>query len=109
MDPPDAPLSNLNSNLGVHCHGLADLLDRIRLKGGLKEKKPGIFYRKSKAFRMGGASFGNRSSPRQSDITTLPPSGAGSAMPAPAGQKQAKTGRLGERCGVLPAGQEWHP
>ena len=30
--------------------GLADLLDRIRLKGGLKEKKPGIFYRKSKAF-----------------------------------------------------------
>jgi hypothetical protein len=31
-------------------HGLADLLDQIRAKGGLKEKKLGVFYRKSKAF-----------------------------------------------------------
>jgi hypothetical protein len=30
--------------------GLADLLDRIRALDGLKEKKAGIFYRKSKAF-----------------------------------------------------------
>ena len=30
--------------------GLADLLHRIRAREGLKEKKPGIFYRKSKAF-----------------------------------------------------------
>jgi hypothetical protein len=30
--------------------GLADLLDQIRAKDGLKEKKLGIFYRKSKAF-----------------------------------------------------------
>jgi hypothetical protein len=30
--------------------GLADLLAQIRAKDGLKEKKLGIFYRKSKAF-----------------------------------------------------------
>jgi hypothetical protein len=35
---------------GEALRGLTDLLDQIRLKGGLKEKKPGIFYRKSKAF-----------------------------------------------------------
>lgn len=29
---------------------LADLLDQIRSKPGLNEKKPGIFYRKSKSF-----------------------------------------------------------
>jgi hypothetical protein len=31
-------------------HRLSDLLDQIRAKPGLKEKKLGIFYRKSKAF-----------------------------------------------------------
>jgi hypothetical protein len=30
--------------------GLSDLLDRIRQRQGLKEKKLGIFYRKSKSF-----------------------------------------------------------
>jgi hypothetical protein len=30
--------------------GLVGLLDQIRAKDGLKEKKPGIFYRKSNAF-----------------------------------------------------------
>jgi hypothetical protein len=30
--------------------GLVGLLGQIRAKDGLKEKKPGIFYRKSKAF-----------------------------------------------------------
>jgi hypothetical protein len=30
--------------------GLSDLLEQIRVKEGLKEKKLGIFYRKSKAF-----------------------------------------------------------
>jgi hypothetical protein len=30
--------------------GLSDLLDQIRTKDGIKEKKPGIFYRKSKSF-----------------------------------------------------------
>lgn len=30
--------------------GLSDLLGRIRLKDGLREPKPGIFYRKSQAF-----------------------------------------------------------
>jgi len=29
---------------------LSDLLDQIRLRQGLKEKKLGIFYRKSKSF-----------------------------------------------------------
>lgn len=29
---------------------LSELLDRIRMKDGLKEKKLGIFYRKSKSF-----------------------------------------------------------
>jgi hypothetical protein len=29
---------------------LAELLDQIRLRGGLTEKKLGIFYRKSKSF-----------------------------------------------------------
>jgi hypothetical protein len=29
---------------------LSDLLDQIRQRQGLHEKKPGIFYRKSKAF-----------------------------------------------------------
>ena len=31
-------------------HRLSDLLDQIRARAGLKEKKPGIFYRKSNAF-----------------------------------------------------------
>jgi len=31
-------------------HALADLLDKIRVKDGIKEKKLGIFYRKSKSF-----------------------------------------------------------
>ncbi|MGO9807474.1 MAG: hypothetical protein ACLPKH_12275 [Rhodomicrobium sp.] len=30
--------------------GLTDLLEQIRRKEGLKEKKLGVFYRKSKAF-----------------------------------------------------------
>jgi hypothetical protein len=30
--------------------GLSELLDRVRQRDGLKEKKFGIFYRKSKAF-----------------------------------------------------------
>ena len=30
--------------------GLSDLLDQIRQRQGLKEKKLGIFYRKSKSF-----------------------------------------------------------
>jgi hypothetical protein len=30
--------------------GITALLDQIRLKAGIKEKKLGIFYRKSKAF-----------------------------------------------------------
>jgi hypothetical protein len=30
--------------------GLSDLLDQIREKEGIKEKKLGIFYKKSKAF-----------------------------------------------------------
>ena len=30
--------------------GLADLLERIRATDGLKEKTPGVFFRKSKAF-----------------------------------------------------------
>jgi hypothetical protein len=34
----------------VALHGLSELLERIRLKDGIKEKKLGIFYRKSKAF-----------------------------------------------------------
>jgi len=34
----------------VALHRLSDLLDQIRLKGGIKEKKLGIFYRKSKSF-----------------------------------------------------------
>ena len=29
---------------------LTELLDKIRLKAGIEEKKPGIFYRKSRAF-----------------------------------------------------------
>jgi hypothetical protein len=29
---------------------LSELLDQIRASDGLKERKPGIFYRKSKAF-----------------------------------------------------------
>ena len=29
---------------------LAGLLDEIRSKGGINERKPGIFYRKSRAF-----------------------------------------------------------
>jgi hypothetical protein len=35
---------------GEALRGLADLLDQIRARDGLKEKKLGIFYRKSKAF-----------------------------------------------------------
>ena len=31
-------------------HGLSDLLEQIRARQGLKEKKLGIFYRKSKSF-----------------------------------------------------------
>jgi hypothetical protein len=31
-------------------HGLAELLEQIRVKEGIKEKKLGIFYRKSKSF-----------------------------------------------------------
>jgi hypothetical protein len=31
-------------------HALSDLLDKIRVKDGIKEKKLGIFYRKSKSF-----------------------------------------------------------
>lgn len=31
-------------------HGLAELLERITVKEGIKEKKLGIFYRKSKSF-----------------------------------------------------------
>jgi len=31
-------------------HGLAELLGQIRVKEGIKEKKLGIFYRKSKSF-----------------------------------------------------------
>jgi len=31
-------------------HGLSELLGKIRAKQGIKEKKPGIFYRKSKSF-----------------------------------------------------------
>ena len=34
----------------VALHRLSDLLDQIRLKEGIKEKKLGIFYRKSKSF-----------------------------------------------------------
>jgi hypothetical protein len=34
----------------VALHRLSDLLDQIRLKGVIKEKKLGIFYRKSKSF-----------------------------------------------------------
>jgi len=34
----------------VALQGLADLLQQIRLKNALKEKKLGIFYRKSKSF-----------------------------------------------------------
>jgi hypothetical protein len=30
--------------------GLSELLDQIRIRDGLKEKKLGIFYRKSKSF-----------------------------------------------------------
>ncbi|HEY4040270.1 MAG TPA: hypothetical protein VGM32_00330 [Rhodopila sp.] len=30
--------------------GLSELLDQIRSRQGLKEKKPGIFYRRSKSF-----------------------------------------------------------
>ncbi len=30
--------------------GLSELLDQIRMKDGIKEKKLGIFYRKSKSF-----------------------------------------------------------
>lgn len=30
--------------------GLSDLLEQIRKKNGIKEKKLGIFYRKSKSF-----------------------------------------------------------
>jgi hypothetical protein len=29
---------------------LSELLDQIRTRGGLTEKKPGIFYRRSKSF-----------------------------------------------------------
>lgn len=29
---------------------LSDLLEQVRLRDGIKEKRPGIFYRKSKAF-----------------------------------------------------------
>jgi hypothetical protein len=31
-------------------HGLSELLEQIRAKEGVKEKKLGIFYRKSKSF-----------------------------------------------------------
>ena len=31
-------------------HGLSDLLQQIRLRKGIKEKKLGIFYRNSKSF-----------------------------------------------------------
>jgi hypothetical protein len=31
-------------------HALSDLLDKIRVKDGIKERKLGIFYRKSKSF-----------------------------------------------------------
>jgi hypothetical protein len=31
-------------------HGLSELLEQIRAKQGIKEKKLGIFYRKSKSF-----------------------------------------------------------
>ena len=31
-------------------HDLSELLEQIRLKEGIKEKKLGIFYRKSKSF-----------------------------------------------------------
>jgi len=31
-------------------HGLSELLQQIRVKDGIKEKKPGIFYRQSKSF-----------------------------------------------------------
>jgi hypothetical protein len=34
----------------VALQGLADLLQQIRLKNAVKEKKLGIFYRKSKSF-----------------------------------------------------------
>ncbi len=34
----------------VALHRLSDLLDQIRLKGGIQERKLGIFYRKSKSF-----------------------------------------------------------
>jgi hypothetical protein len=30
--------------------GFSELLEQIRQRAGLKEKKPGIFYRKSKSF-----------------------------------------------------------
>jgi hypothetical protein len=35
---------------GAALEGLSELLDKIRLIEGLKEKKLGIFYRKSKSF-----------------------------------------------------------
>ena len=35
---------------GEALRGLADLLEQIRARDGLKEKKLGIFYRKSNAF-----------------------------------------------------------
>jgi hypothetical protein len=30
--------------------GMSDLLDQVRIKDGIKEKKLGIFYRRSKSF-----------------------------------------------------------
>jgi hypothetical protein len=41
----------------IALHGLSDLLAQIRLKQGLKEKKLGIFYRKSKAFLLSLGGF----------------------------------------------------
>jgi hypothetical protein len=35
---------------GAALEGLSELLDQIRMKEGIKEKKLGIFYRKSKSF-----------------------------------------------------------
>jgi hypothetical protein len=31
-------------------HGLFDLLNQIRVKKGIREKSPGVFYRKSRPF-----------------------------------------------------------
>lgn len=45
--PEGSALKHAGSNALALLHGL---LDDIRLRNGLVEKKPGVFYRKNKAF-----------------------------------------------------------